>query len=201
MAALRRNQPRTFPVLVRQGIAPVANPLQARPTPCRRRKRCVSCMLASASSIPTADVSEGVAVGVDLSGRAERACRLSRQTPIPGLSMWKVDARPSKSLILDPNEFTFLHRRKRCRCHPTMRPKWCRSIGRLVGEFRVHYAGFFDFSAPEGKVRAPSSCSREVRLILVNRRATRVREDACKAGKIIRQGIGSNYQAQSLKLS
>ena len=87
--------------------------------------------------------------------------------------------------------------------------KWCRSIP-LMGEFRVHYAGFFDpgfgdrAGGGEGARAVLEVRSHEVPFIL---------EDGQIVGRLIYerlteppsrvygQEIGSNYQRQGLKLS
>jgi len=80
----------------------------------------------------------------------------------------------------------------------------------LVGEFRVHYAGFFDpgfgYAGAGGKgARAVLEVrSREVPFILEHGQIVGrlvYEKMLAKPEKLYGQGIGSNYQAQSLKLS
>ena len=80
----------------------------------------------------------------------------------------------------------------------------------LVGEFRVHYAGFFDpgfgyaGSGGRGARAVLEVRSREVPFILVHGQIVGrlVYESmAARPQKLYGQGIGSNYQAQGLKLS
>jgi dCTP deaminase len=81
----------------------------------------------------------------------------------------------------------------------------------LVGEFRVHYAGFFDpgfgYAGAGGKGRARGARSALARGA-VHPRARPDRRPAWSTRKCCRgpdamygQRIGSNYQAQGLKLS
>ena len=103
-----------------------------------------------------ADVSEGVAVGVDLSGlgpgglvgyRAKRHTGLidvERRAGYAVLDFWEpMQARPDKSLILDPNEFYILASKEAVQVPPDYAAEMV-PFDPLVGEFRVHYAGFFD---------------------------------------------------------
>src|SRR6187431_2512578 len=148
--------PRTFPVLVREGsrlsqirfrhghallAAPALRDLHAR-------ERLVD--------VENADVSEGVAVGVDLSGlgpnglvgyRAKRHTGLidvERRGSYAVLDFWEpMQARPDKSLILDPNEFYILASKEAVQVPPDYAAEMV-PFDPLVGEFRVHYAGFFD---------------------------------------------------------
>ena len=148
--------PRTFPVLVREGsrLSQIrfrrghalldADALRAL----HARERLVDA--------DDADVSEGVAVGVDLSGLGpRRPGRLSRQAPhrlidverrggYAVLDFWEpMQARPDKSLILDPNEFYILASKEAVQVPPDYAAEMV-PFDPLVGEFRVHYAGFFD---------------------------------------------------------
>jgi dCTP deaminase len=80
----------------------------------------------------------------------------------------------------------------------------------LVGEFRVHYAGFFDpgfgyAGAGGGGARAVLEVrSREVPFILEHGQIVGrlvYERMLARPDTLYGQGIGSNYQAQSLKLS
>jgi dCTP deaminase len=80
----------------------------------------------------------------------------------------------------------------------------------LVGEFRVHYAGFFDpgfgYSGAGGRgSRAVLEVrSREVPFILEHGQTVGrlvYERMLARPAKLYGEGIGSNYQAQGLKLS
>jgi dCTP deaminase len=80
----------------------------------------------------------------------------------------------------------------------------------LVGEFRVHYAGFFDpgfghaGAGGQGSRAVLEVRSREVPFIIEHGQIVgRLVYEAMLAApeKLYGQGIGSNYQAQGLKLS
>ncbi len=90
-----------------------------------------------------------------------------------------------------------------------MRPRWCPSI-RWSGEFRVHYAGFFDpgfghaAAGGEGARAVLEVRSRDVPFILEDGQIVGrlVYERMAERPKVLYgSGAGSNYQAQSLKLS
>jgi dCTP deaminase len=214
--------PRTFPVLVREG---------SRLSQIRFRR---SHALLSAESLrelharerlvdsDKADVSEGVAVGVDLSGlgpnglvgyRAKRHTGLidvERRGGYAVLDFWEpMQARADKSLILDPNEFYILASKEAVQVPPEYAAEMV-PFDPLVGEFRVHYAGFFDpgfgYAGAGGKgARAVLEVrSREVPFILEHGQIVGrlvYEKMLARPEKLYGQGIGSNYQAQTLKLS
>jgi dCTP deaminase len=217
--------PRTFPVLVREGsrLSQIrfrrghallgADALREL----HRKERLVDA--------DDADVSEGVAVGVDLSGmlggegkgivgyRAKRHTGLidvERRAGYSVLDFWEpIQARPDKSLILDPNEFYILASKEAVQVPPDYAAEMV-PFDPLVGEFRVHYAGFFDpgfgYAGAGGKgSRAVLEVrSREVPFILEHGQIVGrlvYEKMIARPEKLYGQGIGSNYQAQSLKLS
>jgi dCTP deaminase len=214
--------PRTFPVLVREGsrLSQIrfrhghalldADALRKL----HNRERLVDS--------EDADVSEGVAVGVDLSGlgpnglvgyRAKRHTGLidvERRGGYAALDFWEpMQARPDKSLILDPDEFYILTSKEAVQVPPDYAAEMV-PFDPLVGEFRVHYAGFFDpgfgYAGAGGKgARAVLEVrSREVPFILEHGQIVGrlvYEKMLAKPDKLYGQGIGSNYQAQSLKLS
>ena len=230
--------PRTFPVLVREGArlsqirfrhghallgAGALRELHAR-------ERLVDA--------DDADVSEGVAVSVDLSGsllsppplagegkgggmeragivgyRAKRHTGLidvERRAGYAVLDFWEpIAARADNSLILDPNEFYILASKEAVQVPPDYAAEMV-PFDPLVGEFRVHYAGFFDpgfgYAGAGGKgARAVLEVrSREVPFILEHGQIVGrlvYEKMLARPEKLYGQGIGSNYQAQTLKLS
>src|SRR5713101_3758099 len=148
--------PRTFPVLVREGSrlsqvrfrrgealldAPALADLHAR-------ERLVDS--------PDADIGAGVSVSVDLSGignnglvgyRAKRHTGLidvERRAGYSVTEFWEpIAAREDRNLILDPNEFYILSSKEAVQVPPDYAAEMV-PFDPLVGEFRVHYAGFFD---------------------------------------------------------
>jgi dCTP deaminase len=120
-----------------------------------------------------------------------------------------IPARNDKSLILDPNEFYILASKEAVQVPPGYAAEMV-PFDPLVGEFRVHYAGFFDpgfgYAGAGGTgARAVLEVrSREVPFVLEHGQTVgRLVYEKMLAmpDKLYGQGIGSNYQAQSLKLS
>jgi dCTP deaminase len=195
--------PKTFPVLVREG----SRALHAR-------ERLVD--------DDDADVSEGIAVSVDLSGlgpdglvgyRAKRhtgVIDVERRAGYDVADFWEpMKARKDESLILDPDEFYILASKEAVQVPPDHAAEMV-PFDPLVGEFRVHYAGFFDpgfgYAGAGGRgARAVLEVrSREVPFILEHGQTVgRLVYEAMLArpASLYGQGIGSNYQAQGLKLS
>jgi dCTP deaminase len=170
----------------------------------------------------TADLDHGVALSVDLSGEASNGFvgyRAKRHTGVVDVDrragylvddFWEpIRARRDESLILDPGEFYILASKEAVQVPPDHAAEMV-PFDPLVGEFRVHYAGFFDpgfgYAGAGGKgARAVLEVrSREVPFIL---------EHGQIVGRLVYekllsppdalygQRIGSNYQAQGLKLS
>ncbi len=214
--------PKTFPVLVREGsrLSQVrfrhGNALLEAEALCalHARERLVD--------DDEADVSEGIAVGVDLSGlgperlvgyRAKRHTGLidvERRAGYEVADFWEpIKARADQSLILDPDEFYILASKEAVQVPPDYAAEMV-PFDPLVGEFRVHYAGFFDPGF--GYAGAGGRGSRAV-LEVRSREVPFILEHGQIVGRLVYEkmlarpnalygaGIGSNYQAQSLKLS
>jgi dCTP deaminase len=214
--------PRTFPVLVREGSR--LSQIRFRRGHALLAAQALRDLHARERLVDSdkADVSEGVAVGVDLLGlgpnglvgyRAKRHTGLidvERRAGYAVLDFWEpMQARPDKSLILDPNEFYILASKEAVQVPPDYAAEMV-PFDPLVGEFRVHYAGFFDpgfgYAGAGGKgARAVLEVrSREVPFILEHGQIVGrlvYEKMLAKPEKLYGQGIGSNYQAQSLKLS
>lgn len=214
--------PRTFPVLVRQG---------SRLSQIRFRRGDTLLDAAQLRALheserlvdaDDADLNEGVAVGVDLSGdfaggligyRAKRHTGLIDVDFRGGYTIgdfWEpMSARADASLILDPNEFYILASKESVQVPPDYAAEMV-PFDPLVGEFRVHYAGFFDpgfgyaGAGGRGSRAVLEVRSREVPFILEHGQIVgRLVYETMMArpATLYGQGIGSNYQAQSLKLS
>jgi len=214
--------PKTFPVLVREG---------SRLSQIRFRRGHAVLDRTALAALHTlerlvddveADVSEGVAVGVDLSGfgpnglvgyRAKRHTGLidvDRRAGYSVTEFWEpIAAREDESLILDPDEFYILASKEAVQVPPDYAAEMV-PFDPLVGEFRVHYAGFFDpgfgYAGAGGRgARAVLEVrSREVPFILEHGQIVGrlvYEKMMARPDKLYGQGIGSNYQAQSLKLS
>ncbi len=173
---------------------------------------------------------DGVAVSIDLSGtgvahdgvangngivgyRAKRhtaVIEVERRAAYQVADFWEpIAARADRSLILDPDEFYILASTEAVQVPPDYAAEMV-PFDPLVGEFRVHYAGFFDPGF--GYAGAGGLGSRAV-LEVRSREVPFILEHGQIVGRLVYEkmlarpdtlygeGIGSNYQAQSLKLS
>jgi len=167
------------------------------------------------------EVKNGVPVSVDLAGdgktgligyRAKRhsgVVDLDKPGAHPYADFWEPLYARSKQLILDPGEFYILVSKEAVHV-PFDYAAEMIPYDTLVGEFRVHYAGFFDpgfgaAAAGGGGARAVLEVrSFDVPFLL---------EDGQNVGRLVYetmletpdiiygQDVPSNYQAQGLKLS
>jgi dCTP deaminase len=213
--------PRTFPVLVRKGSR--LNQLRIRRgspqfTDTQLRRLHTETPLVEGE----ADIDEGLALSIDLKGhgkggrigwRAKRHTGLIDVDKRGGLrpeDFWEpIEAHPEGHLVLDPDEFYILVSREAVAIPPDYAAEMV-PFNPLVGEFRVHYAGFFDpgFGYEPGKPPSARGVlevrSREVPFILehgqvIGRLVFERLTDP--PPEIYGQAIGSNYQRQGLKLS
>ena len=118
-------------------------------------------------------------------------------------------ARNDKSLILDPDEFYILASKEAVSVPPDQAAEM-RAYDTLVGEFRVHYAGFFD---PGFGHEAGGGVGSRAVLEVRSHDVPFVLEDGQMVGRLVFEpltnvpntlygsGVSSNYQNQGLKLS
>jgi dCTP deaminase len=225
--------PRTFPVLVREGSR--LSQIRFRRGNAVLEAEALRALHARERLVDDdeADVSDGIAVSVDLSGfalpiaapkaegkegalvgyRAKRHTGLidvERRARYEVAEFWEpIRARDDERIILDPNEFYILASKEAVQVPPDYAAEMV-PFDPLVGEFRVHYAGFFDpgfgYAGAGGRgARAVLEVrSREVPFVLEHGQTVGrlVYERMLERPKsLYGEGIGSNYQAQSLKLS
>jgi dCTP deaminase len=212
--------PRTFPVLLREGSR--LSQIRFRRGHAMLSPDALVALHAQESLVDDedADVSAGVGVGVDLAGfdgrvgyRAKRHTGLidvDRRGGYEVAEFWEAIApRRDKSLVLDPDEFYILASKEAVQVPPDYAAEMV-PFDPLVGEFRVHYAGFFDpgfgYAGAGGRgARAVLEVrSREVPFILEHGQTVGrlvYEKMLARPDQLYGQGIGSNYQAQSLKLS
>ncbi|MEH3117306.1 MAG: 2'-deoxycytidine 5'-triphosphate deaminase [Methylorubrum populi] len=212
--------PRTFPVRVRTGSR--LSQIRFRRGDPRLKEADLAALHAREPLIDAAAVSlqGGVPVSVDLSGfdgligyRAKRHTGLidvdrprGHRTP----DFWEpLPADGSRTLILDPGQFYILASKEAVRV-PADHAAEMVPFDPLVGEFRVHYAGFFDPGFGLGE--AGGAGARAV-LEVRSRDVPFLLEDGQIVGRLVYErmlerpatlygaGAGSNYQAQGLKLS
>ena len=120
-----------------------------------------------------------------------------------------IHARPDKRLVLDPDEFYILASREKMQIPADLAAEMA-PIDPAIGEFRVHYAGFFDPGFGQGADGRPAARavlevrSRDVPFLIedgqpVGRLVYEQLADA--ADELYGAGATSNYQHQGLKLS
>ena len=167
------------------------------------------------------DLREGVVLRVDLGGLGEnvvgyRAIKNSDVIDVNRLrgyameDFWEpIHAGEDRRLILDPDQFYILASREKVQIPSDLAAEMA-PIDPAIGEFRVHYAGFFDPGFGQGKDGRPSARavlevrSRDVPFLL---------EDGQPVGRLVYEKLAglpdalygadatSSYQHQGLKLS
>jgi dCTP deaminase len=169
-----------------------------------------------------ADLAGGVALSVDLSGEGSDGFvgyRAKRHTGVVDVDrrsgytvgeFWEpIRARPDRSLILDPGEFYILASKEAVQVPPDFAAEMV-PFDPLVGEFRVHYAGFFDpgfgyaGAGGQGSRAVLEVRSREVPFILEHGQIVGrlvYEKMLSRPAALYGQKIASNYQGQGLKLS
>ena len=213
--------PRTFPILVRTG---------SRLSQLRFRRGAANHSDSELKRLHEeiglvngkANIDNGLGLSIDLEGdketglvgyRGKRHAGLidvDRKDALPISQYWEPIYRDAHGqIILDPDEFYILASREAVTIPPSHAAEMM-PFNPLVGEFRVHYAGFFDpgFGAAEADGKGARAVlevrSREVPFILehgqiigrlVYERLTDVPET------LYGSGLSSNYQSQGLKLS
>ncbi|HEY8566532.1 MAG TPA: 2'-deoxycytidine 5'-triphosphate deaminase [Beijerinckiaceae bacterium] len=214
--------PRTFPVLVRRGTR--LSQLRFRRGEARLTDAELQALHTRERVVTSAEpsIQGGVAVSVDLSGFGEggilgyRAKRHTALVDVDAVGACRVadywEPIPNdghRSLILDPGQFYILASKEAVHVPPDFAAEMV-PFDPLVGEFRVHYAGFFDPGfGHAGSGGAGARAVLEVR----SRDVPFIIEDGQIVGRLVYErmaerpeilygaGAGSNYQAQGLKLS
>ena len=128
----------------------------------------------------------------------------------PREDFWEpVHADSKGTIVLDPGEFYILASQEKI-CVPPSHAAVMAPFDPLMGEVRVHYAGFFDPGFGVGENKTPSSLAvlevrgRDVPFILEDGQiiARLIYEPLrSPAQQIYGSGLGSNYQYQGLRLS
>jgi len=213
--------PRTFSVLVREGSR--LNQMRLRRGAPRLDDSTLKRLHEAERLVDAAaQFDEGLVLRVDLSPAQEgkpvgwRAKRhagvidVDKKAACDPLDFWDpVILRKASEIILDPDEFYILASKEAVHVPPTYAAEMV-PFDPLVGEFRVHYAGFFDPGF--GNAGVGGTGSRAV-LEVRSHEVPFVIEDGQIVGRLIYerltepptrlygQDLGSNYQAQGLKLS
>jgi dCTP deaminase len=214
--------PRTFPIVVRQG---------SRLSQIRFRKGRAQIDEEALAALHASDVlvsdekpnisGGGVALSIDLTGGTNRligyrgkhhtgVVDVDKRAAHDLLDFWEpIYDRGAKELVLDPDEFYILVSREAVHVPPLYAAEMT-PFDPLVGEFRVHYAGFFDPGF--GNAGAGGLGSRAV-LEVRSHEVPFILEHGQIVGRLVYEhmlakpkalygtDLGSNYQAQGLKLS
>ncbi len=220
--------PRTFSILVREGIK--LNQLRfVRGQSCDETDTKLGKLDAkeplvySENDVPwQAKISKGLCISIDLQGNEGSdivGYKTRRHTPLIDLSkidyydpleFWEpIKRSKKKSIILNPDDFYILLSKEKISIPPNYAAEMV-AYDPSVGEFRVHYAGFFDpgFGYGSGDITGTRAVlevrSHEVPFLL---------EDGQVVGRLIYErllsvpekiygtNIGSSYQCQGLSLS
>lgn len=214
--------PQTFPVVVRRGST--LSQVRFRrgvPTLTDDELKALHQADTLVSGSAAADISGGIALSVDLVGAADGLVgyRAKRHTGLvdvdaPGscnlLDYWEpIRVTGGNRLILDPDQFYILASKEAVHVPPMYAAEMV-PFNPLVGEFRVHYAGFMDPGF--GHAGAGGSGARVV-LEVRSHKVPFVLEDGQIIGRLIYERMAerpdkiygadlkSNYQGQGLKLS
>ena len=170
-----------------------------------------------------ASIQNGLRLSVDLAGidgSPVIGYRARRHSPLVDLAkiqhydpadFWEPIYRSeSRTLILDTEDFYILASRERVRI-PAMYAAEMVPYDPTIGEFRIHYAGFFDPGfgyGTAGEINGTRAVlevrSHEVPFILEDGQvvASLVFEEILERPRVLYgEGIGSSYQKQGLKLS
>lgn len=212
--------PKTFPVLVRQGSR--LSQLRLRRGEARLDDAELAALQSRARLVDDdeADVKGGVAVTVDLTGDGAGLVgwRAKRHTGVidvdaPGAyavdDFWEPLRAGRSGLVLDPGQFYILASREAVQVPPDHAAEMT-PFDPLVGEFRVHYAGFFDPGF--GHADASGVGARAV-LEVRSHEVPFILEHGQTVGRLVYERMlerpktlygemkTSNYQGQKLKLS
>ncbi|MBN8997314.1 MAG: 2'-deoxycytidine 5'-triphosphate deaminase [Rhizobiales bacterium] len=212
--------PRTFPVVVRAGSR--LSQIRFRRGNARLDDADLAALHAATPLVDGAiSIGNGVMLSIDLEAeegsvvgyRAKRHTGLvdvDRRDGYDVLDYWDpILARGRRELILDPDQFYILVSNEAVHVPPDYAAEMV-PFDPLVGEFRVHYAGFFDPGF--GHSAAGGAGSRAV-LEVRSHEVPFILEHGQSVGRLVYErmiarpkilygaGLSSNYQGQGLKLS
>ena len=219
--------PRTFSVLVRAGARLNqlrfirGSPLPSDKELSRLHDR-ETLVYSEDESPEKATISRGLWISIDLKENHKSGLigyRAKKHAPVidldqagfyEPLDFWepitKIDA---KGIILNPGDFYILGSKEKIRIPPTYAAEMV-AYDTSLGEFRIHYAGFFDPGFGYGSDDIPGT---RVTLEVRSHEVPFLLEDGQKVGRLIYQrltqrpskiygsAIGSSYQRQDLALS
>jgi dCTP deaminase len=214
--------PRTFPIIVRAGSR--LSQIRFRSGNALLNEEQLVDLHASERLVSTGDANisgGGIALSIDLEGdergligyRGKRhtgVIDVDRKAAHDVLDFWEpIHRRQAAEMVLDPDEFYILVSREAVHVPPLFAAEMT-PFDPLVGEFRVHYAGFFDPGF--GHDPAGGAGSRAV-LEVRSHEVPFILEHGQIVGRLVYEhmaerpqalygtDLSSNYQAQGLKLS
>jgi dCTP deaminase len=220
--------PRTFSIIVRTGTKlnqlrffrgnPQSDDEELRTL--ARKRRLVYYQNGDAPIAPV--ISEGVRLSIDLSGEGDyivayKAKKSESPIDLSQIGTYEVDefwepiqAGNTRSLVLDPGDFYLLASKQRV----GVPPNWAAEMEAYdpsIGEFTVHYAGFFDPGfgyGGSGEIRGTKAVlevrAHEVPILLEDGQEVgrlNYLKMADRPDRLYGRGIGSSYQQQGLALS
>ena len=216
--------PRSFSVLVRPGMR--LNQLRLRrghavlSDAALIERHAEQLLVSTSDGAQSAHIEDGLGFSVDLSARGSgpvgfRAkphtgvVDLDQIAAYPAEDFWDALEAPGGRLILDPGAFYILVSREAVHIPPDCAAEMAPYLA-LVGEFRVHYAGFFDPGF--GADQAGGAGARGVLEVRCHE-APFVLEHGQRVGRLVYERmsalptrlygreLASNYQGQGLKLA
>ena len=218
--------PRTFSILAQQGTR--LNQLRfvrGHPPPSdaalERMQSAEKLVYSDTQDELSAVIDEGLWISVDLEGDASNGIvgyRAKNHAPLIDLSkvayydpldFWEpIERTRTRSLVLDPDDFYILVSRERIRIPARVAASMV-PYDPSIGEFRIHYAGFFDPGFGTAGDVAGAHAVLEVR----SHEVPFLIEHGQEVGRLVYErmlsaphktygaGIGSSYQSQGLALS
>jgi len=215
--------PRTFSILVREGSR--LNQLRLRRgSPASsgaalRNLQSAEKLVTAAGDVPVTIIEDRIGVTLDLEcaelgltgWRAKKhtdIIDIDRRAHYEVEDFWEpIRANPKYGLILDPDDFYILSTREFVKVPRDWAAEMV-AYDTMVGEFRVHYAGFFDPGFGEGAGNESKAVlevrSHEVPFLLEHSQLVgwlRYERLAQSPDRAYGEGIGSSYQRQGLALA
>ena len=219
--------PRTFSIVVRQGerlsqLRLFRGGFQPTDDLLRKLRKEETLVYMPDGTVAEPRIENGLRLSVDLEGidgSEVIGFRARKHAPLVDLAkirhydpedFWDpIRRNQSRTLILDPEDFYILASREKVRIPADYAAEMV-PFDPTIGEFRIHYAGFFDPGFGYGSGEINGTCavlevrSHEVPFILEDGQtvASLVFERLLeRPSRLYGEGIGSNYQRQGLKLS
>ncbi len=159
-------------------------------------------------------IDKGLKLSVDLAGSKIIAYVAKKNTPVLNFSkiksqkinnFWNIIRKCNKKLVIEKNKFYILRSKEKVVIPSNLAGEMI-PYDTGIGDFRAHYAGFFDpgFGLPKGSYAVLEVKTNEVPFLLEDGQTiARIKYEKLNKNSIIVYGkeIKSNYQNQGLKLS